>query len=316
MQCIKLKPNLGAEIIGVDLRDSLDGTAVRFIGDALVEHEVLVFRDQDITAGQQMRFARYFGDLTVHPFSPNTARHPELIVLDYSEDNPPALTDVWHSDETFREKPPMATILRARIVPEIGGDTLFASMSKAYEGLSEGMKAYIGGLEAIHDFKPFRSLFDNSEAHRLKLRELEDKYPNPAHPIVRAHPVSGKKVLFVNPQFTVRVKDMAEQESRSLLDFLFRQATAPEYQLRLEWRPDTLVFWDNRSVQHYAVHDYYPRRRLLERVTLAGDRPVAAAYDGQARPSAQMPARNKAGGWAVPEDNAGEQKPQRQFERE
>ena len=184
------------------------------------------------------------------------------------------LTDIWHSDETFRAEPPMGTMLRALIVPEIGGDTMFASMSAAFEGLSDRMQHFVSGLQGVHDFKPFRQLFSGDAEGRRSLRDFEDRYPPAVHPVVRLHPASGRKVLFVNPQFTVAIAGMEETESRSLLDQLFRQAMVPEYQIRHHWRPNTLVFWDNRAVQHYAIHDYYPQRRKMERVTMKGDKPV------------------------------------------
>ena len=150
-------------------------------------------------------------------------------------------------------------------------------MTAAYRGLSEGMKKYIHGLEAQHDFKPFRTLFGNSPKERTTLRRLEDKFPNPWHPVVRVHPVTRKRILNVNPQFTIRVRDMKEDESSHLLQFLYRQALVPEYQLRVKWQPNTVVMWDNRSVQHYAPHDYYPQRRLMERVTIVGERPIGVS---------------------------------------
>ncbi len=266
---------IGAEIDGIDLRRPLNPAQFRIVHDALVKHEVIVLRDQDITVDQQMAFGALFGELSIHPFSPNLADKPEVIILDYSKDNPPALTDVWHSDETFREAPPLGTILRAKVVPEVGGDTLFASMSAAYRGLSERTKQHIHGLEALHDFKPWRPLFGQSD--RSKLRKLEDDFPNPWHPVVRVHPVSGRRILNVNRQFCVRIKDLKADESDTLLEFLYRQATVPEYQLRVKWQPHTVVMWDNRSVQHYAAHDYYPARRTMERVTVKGDRPVGVS---------------------------------------
>ena len=263
---------IGAEIEGVDLRRPLGPAQFKVVHDALVRYEVIVLRDQDITVDQQMAFGALFGELSIHPFSPNLPDKPEVIILDYSRDNPPALTDIWHADETFRECPPMATILRAKVVPEVGGDTLFSSMSAAYRGLSERMKHHIHGMEALHDFKPWRPLFGQTD--RPKLRKLEDDFPNPWHPVVRLHPVSGRRILYVNQQFCVRIKDLKTDESDILLTFLYRQATIPEYQLRVKWQPNTLVMWDNRSVLHYAAHDYYPARRTMERVTVQGDRPV------------------------------------------
>ncbi|ETW99496.1 MAG: hypothetical protein ETSY1_14845 [Candidatus Entotheonella factor] len=296
-----LKPNIGAEILGVDLREPLEAAAIETLNHALAKHGVLVFHDQDMTVEQQMAFGRRFGDLSVHPFSAHLAEHPEVIVLDYTAENPPSLTDVWHSDETFRAEPPMATMLHAQIVPALGGDTLFANMAAAYKGLSAQMKGFLDGLEAIHDFKPFRTLFNHSDAHRKKLHELEDQYPHVTHPVVRIHPVSGAKVLFVNPQFTIHIKGMKADESRALLDVLFRQASIPEYQLRLEWRRHTVALWDNRLVQHYAVHDYYPQRRRMERVTIKGDRPVgpARAVVGLEADGATEPPKPEGGPWTI-----------------
>ncbi len=217
-----------------------------------------------------MDFGRRFGELTVHPFSPNDEKAPQLIKFRNDETNPPFGTDVWHSDETFRAEPPMATVLCAKEVPAVGGDTMFVSMSAAFDGLSDRMQQFISGLEAIHDLKPFRALFGDSEEDRKNLQHFELLYPPRVHPVVRIHPVSGRKVLFVNPQFTIAIMGMDERESRSLLDTLFQQALIPEYQFRHHWAPHTIAMWDNRSTQHYAVNDYYPQRRYMERVTIRG----------------------------------------------
>jgi hypothetical protein len=147
---------------------------------------------------------------------------------------------------------------------------MFASMSAAFDGLSDRMQQFISGLEAVHDFKPFRELFDDSEEERKNVMRWEQLYPPALHPVVRVHPVTGRKVLFVNPQFTVAIKNMDERESKSLLDILFQQAQIPEYQFRHHWAPHTLIMWDNRSTQHYAVNDYFPQRRYMERVTIKG----------------------------------------------
>ena len=263
--------NIGAEISGIDLTQPLGDAQFEALNAAFVRDEVLVFRNQDITLEQQMAFARRFGELSIHPFSPNLDAQREVILLDYSADNPPALTDQWHADETFRIAPPALTILRAHVLPAYGGDTLFSSMTAAYTGLSERMKQYIHGLEAQHDFKPWRPLFSHSEAHQAKLRQLEREYPNPSHPVVRVHPVSGRRVLNVNAQFTVKINGLKADENAMLLQFLYSRAQIPEYQLRVHWEPHTVVMWDNRSTQHYAPHDYYPQRRSMSRVTVAGD---------------------------------------------
>lgn len=267
---------LGAEVTGVDLAGPLDESSVEALKQAHAEHGVLVFPDQVISAEDLKRFGRCFGELTVHPFSTSAADSPELIVYDNKEGNPPAATDVWHSDETFREAPPMGTALCSKIIPELGGDTAFASMSAVYEGLSERWQRFLSGLEAVHDFKPFRGLFTRDRAGIEKLRKYEDLYPPVTHPVVTVHPITGRKVLFVNPQFTLCIKGMAEDESRMILDMLYRKTLIHEYHYRHRWQPDMVVFWDNRSVQHSALHDYYPKRRMLERVTIKGTRPVAA----------------------------------------
>lgn len=272
----RLGPFIGAEVRGVDLTQTLDSDSIGIITQAHAEHGVLVFPDQEISAEDLMRFGRYFGELTVHPFSTNSEDNPELIVYDNKEGNPPPRTDVWHSDETFRECPPLGTALCSKIIPELGGDTMFVNMGAAYEGLSERMQQFISGLEAIYDFKPFKELFSKTEAGWRKLREYEEIYRPMTHPVVRVHPITGRKVLYVNPQFTMHINGMEERESQALLDTLYRQAWVPEYQYRHHWQPNMVVFWDNRLVQHYAVHDYYPQRRLMQRVTIKGDRPVGA----------------------------------------
>ncbi|MFM8609217.1 MAG: TauD/TfdA dioxygenase family protein [Burkholderiaceae bacterium] len=270
-EVLRLGGNIGAEIRGLDLSRPLSREQFASLNAAFVRYEVLVFRNQDITLEQQMAFGRLFGELSIHPFSPNLDDQREVIVLDYSADNPPALTDQWHSDETFRTAPPMATILRAKVVPQYGGDTLFASMTAAYTGLSERMKQYIHGLEAIHDFKPWRHLFTSSEAHQAKLRELEREHPNPSHPVVRVHPVSGKRLINVNAQFVTKIKGLKDDEGQMLLQYLYSRAQIPEFQLRVKWEPHTIVMWDNRSTQHYAAHDYFPQRRTHNRVTVHGE---------------------------------------------
>jgi len=266
--------HLGAEIEGVDLTHPLDEITFRIVEDALVEHEVITLQNQSISSEQLMDFAKNFGELSVHPFSPNSDKIPELIIFDNDAGNPPFGTDCWHSDETFRLEPPMATMLHGLIIPEVGGDTVFASMTSAYAGLSDRMKLFISGLECIHDFKPFRALFSTNDKGRADLRYFEDLYPPIAHPVVRKHPISGKPVLFVNPQFSTKIVGMDEIESRNLLSQLFEQAKIPEFQFRHSWSVGSVVIWDNRSTQHYAVHDYFPERRKLDRVTVKGEKVI------------------------------------------
>ena len=272
-QVRRLGASLGAEILGVDLKAPMDDDAFAAFEAALVEHKVLAVRDQFLTTEQHVAFSRRFGELEVHPMRPQ-GKFPEILVLDNHKDNPVLSTDVWHSDTTFRKTPTKYTILRCEIMPEFGGDTLWANMEAAYEGFSDAFRTMISGLRAVHDFQNFRVLFKNTEEDRIKLHRMEDMFPNPSHPVVRTHPVTGRKSIYVNPQFTLRIEGLEPAESRAILDLLFAQARVPEYQFRIRWTPGTIVFWDNRSTQHYAANDYYPQRRRMERTAVVGDVPV------------------------------------------
>jgi len=266
---------IGAEVKGVDFSKPVDTLTAGEIYDALMRYSVIYFRNAAMTPAQHVDFGRLFGELTVHPFVPHLEEFPEVVVLDNHEDNPVFSTDHWHSDETFRVTPPMGSILRCLARPATGGETLWCDMVAAYEGLSDKMRNFLSGLEAIHDFKNFRHKFDHlppKERH-AKLAEMEEELPNPAHPLVRTHPVTKRKALFVNEQFTLAIKGMREDESRALLDFLYAQARIPEYQFRFHWEVNSMVFWDNRPLQHYAANDYYPQRRTMHRVTIKGDKP-------------------------------------------
>jgi len=268
----RLGVKLGAEVRGLDLKAPMDQATFAAFEATLVEHKVLVLREQHMTAAQHVALSRQFGELEVHPMRPQ-GEFPEILVLDNHKDNPVLSTDVWHSDTTFRKNPTRYTILRCQIMPKLGGDTLWADMEAAYEGLSAPFRGMIDGLRAVHDFHNFRVLFKNTDEDRARLRKMEELFPNPSHPVVRTHPATGRKSLYVNPQFTLRIEGLEPAESRALLDVLFAQAQVPEYQFRLRWAPDTIVFWDNRSTQHYAANDYYPQRRRMERTAVVGDVP-------------------------------------------
>ena len=265
-------PTIGAKIRGLDLSKTIDKETLVQLEDALVKHKIIYLRDQNINTAQQVTFGRRFGDLEVHPFRPE-GKIPEIMVLDNHKDNPVLSTDVWHSDTTFRECPTKYSILRCLKIPETGGDTLWADMCAAYVGLSDAIKNMIDELFAVHDFKNFRGLFSNSENDRKKVLELKKLYPTPTHPVVRTHPVTGRKAIYVNSQFTLGIVGMKDKESRALLELLYEQAQIPEYQFRLRWKPGTLAIWDNRSTQHYAANDYFPKRRHMERVAVIGDKP-------------------------------------------
>ncbi|OWO80967.1 hypothetical protein B5C26_15390 [Photorhabdus luminescens] len=278
----KLTPYFCAEIRDIKLNEPLNKDIIKTIESNLEEHEVLVFPDQDLTSEDLMRIGRYFGQLTVHPFAENSEKNPELIVFDYKNGNPPVLTDRWHSDETYKLCPPMATMLYSRIVPEIGGDTCFSSMTTAYDFLSIKTQDFIRGLEAIHDFSSYKYLFPDTEEGKKLLQKKELEYPPIAHPVVRIHPKTKKKTLFVNQNYTRYIRNMDQRDSDALLTQLFNTTSVLEYQYRHHWKPNMLVMWDNRSVQHAAVHDYYPNRRYMERVTIAGDQPISESEPASA----------------------------------
>ena len=203
----RLGARLGAEIHGLDLKNGLDAETHKALEAALIEHKVIVIRDQHLTTAQHVAISRPFGELEVHPMRPQ-GEFPEILVLDNHKDNPVLSTDVWHSDTTFRQTPTKYTILRCQIMPKVGGDTLWADMEAAYEGLSPTFRKMIEGLRAVHDFQNFRVLFKKTEEDQAKLRKMEEMFPNPSHPVVRTHPVTGRKSIYVNPQFTVRIEGL------------------------------------------------------------------------------------------------------------
>ena len=272
-QIAPVGPTIGAEISGLDIACELDDETFKALEEAVIIHKVVVLRDQNITTARQVEFGRMWGELEVHPFSPE-GEVSEIMVLNNHKDNPVLSTDVWHSDTTFRQCPTRYSILRCLAIPEAGGDTIWADMVAAYEGLSGTMQSMLAGRKAVHDFKNFRVLFGDGDDDRKRLRRMEELYPNPVHPVVRTHPVTGAKAIFVNPQFTVAIEGMTARESEVLLDFLYEQPKVPEYQFRLRWKPGTMAIWDNQSTQHYAANDYYPARRHMERVAVIGDEPV------------------------------------------
>ena len=263
---------VGAEIAGVDLRQSLDESTMAEIERALLEWKVIFFRDQDISTEDHLRFARWFGDLEVHPFAAYKEGYPEVLAITHDE-NSPGRENVWHSDVTWRLEPSLGSILRAIEVPAYGGDTLFSDMAAAYQGLDDATKAKIEGRTARHDFGNFRARMRKNGASEEEIEAFNAKYPNPSHPVVRTHPATGEKSLYVNRAFTQCIEGLDPEESNALLEHLYKQAAIPEYQCRFRWRPHSMAFWDNRAVQHYAAADYWPAKRQVERVTVCGDAP-------------------------------------------
>ncbi|MGY8790504.1 MAG: TauD/TfdA dioxygenase family protein [Pseudomonadales bacterium] len=275
-------PTIGAEISGINLAEPLGQAAFDALYATLMEYKVIYFHNQKMTADQQVAFGKRFGELEVHPFRPDLPNIPEMIVLDNHKDNPVLSTDIWHADTTFREEPTRFSILRCMIKPEFGGDTLWADMVSAYECLSTPVKEMITGLEALHDFKNFSLLYADDEEGQQKLLKMRKLYPRPTHPVVRTHPDTRERVLYVNPQFTIRMLGMSVKESDAILNLLYEQSKTPEYQFRLHWEPDTLCMWDNAGVQHYASNDYWPHRRRMERVAVIGEKPY---FDPDAKPA-------------------------------
>ena len=267
-----LSPCIGTEVHGIDLGADLDEATIASLSELLVERKVIFFRDQHIDMAQHVAFAARFGELEVHPFTANDPEFPEVIHLNNDRDHPPYI-NVWHSDVTWRAEPSLGSVLRARLVPEVGGDTLFANMEAAYDGLDEETRARIDGLEALHDNEGFLAGMKAQGASDAEVEAMRAKYPPAVHPVVRTHPISGRKSLYVNRAFTRQIVGMAPDESDALLQKLFLQAWIPDYQCRFRWRPDSIAFWDNRAAQHYAAADYWPNRREMERVTIIGDRP-------------------------------------------
>lgn len=265
----RISPCIGAEISGVDLRKPIDSETFDEIYAALLAYRVIFFRDQDISSEQHMKFARLFGELEEHPFIPSDAPDAEVVRFDKDE-KMVGVENVWHSDVSWREIPSLGSILRARIVPDIGGDTLFADMVAAYECLDEETKELIEGKRAVNDFtQSFGMLLSPEE-----LAEQQQKFPAVEHPLVRTSPDTGERSLYANGPFTSHIVGMDRKDSDELLGRLFLEARVPEYQCRFQWQKNSIAFWDNRVVQHYAANDYWPQRRQMDRVTIIGERPV------------------------------------------
>jgi taurine dioxygenase len=263
----KLTPVIGAEIGGIDLGASLSDRQLDEIHRALVENLVIFFRDQTFSPQQHLAFGRRFGDLHVHPAAPHEAGIPELMKIHADKDSPRANGEGWHTDVSCDPEPPMGTILHIRRCPPKGGDTLFASMYAAYEALSDRMKTYLQGLTATHDGEHvYRGLFDGQPEKQL--------YPRAEHPVIRTHPVTGKKALYVNRGFTTRITGIPVDESDGILRYLCEHMENPLFQCRFRWQPNSVAFWDNRCTQHRALWDYWPHTRSGYRVTIKGEKPV------------------------------------------
>tara|TARA_R110000787_G_scaffold61477_3_gene139315 strand:+ start:74611 stop:75477 length:867 start_codon:yes stop_codon:yes gene_type:complete len=270
---------IGAEIAGVDLSKTLSDEQFQDVHDALVDNHVVFFRDQEITPEGQLEFAKRFGTPEIHPIVEGSNAHPELIEVLKPTGEGASFGTGWHTDNTFFEKPTMVTMLYGIDIPPVGGDTLWASMEAAYDALSDGMKQLLDGLVAVHSasiaYDPRTTREKYEGKHSLKYKYSAAVEVEVEHPLIRTHEVSGRKGIFVNPMFTLRIKGMTDAESAPLLKYLYDFSTKPEFVCRFRWQPKSVAIWDNRCTQHYAMNDYVQYRRLMRRVTIGGDtRPV------------------------------------------
>jgi taurine dioxygenase len=259
---------LGAEILGVDLSKDFFEKEIR---KAFLEHQVIFFRDQALTPAQFMAFARCMGTPIEYPFVKGIAGFPEVIEVKKLEHERTNFGGIWHSDTTYLDEPPMGSMLLALEIPPYGGDTLFASQYLAYEALSDGMRKLIEDLVAVNSSA--KADVSKTREDRVKERGGRSQELVAEHPVVRTHPETGRKALYVNVAHTARFKDMSEEESAPLLSFLFQHQVRPEFTCRFQWRVGSLAFWDNRCAQHNPVNDYHGHRRVMHRITLAGDKP-------------------------------------------
>lgn len=268
---------IGAEVSGVALSGDLSPQVVAEIRQALLDHLVLFFRDQTLEPAEQLRFAEYFSPVLLPLIDSGGSDYPGITYLDAT--NPKGqYTERWHSDSTFLAEPPLGAVLSARQLPSVGGDTCWASMYAAYDALSPAMQHFLQGLTAVNSTE----ILDRVLAAMPNVVRRDDPGSATAHPVIRVHPETGRKLLFVNGNFTTRIVELSEAESRNLLDYLFRHINSPEFMVRFHWEPGSVAFWDNRSTQHCAIGDYN-ERRVMQRCMLQGDRPVGVT-------AASMPA--------------------------
>ncbi|MBM3941186.1 MAG: taurine dioxygenase [SAR202 cluster bacterium] len=265
---------IGAEVRGVFVGEGLDAETVAELRRAWLRHHVIFLRDQHLTSEQFLDFARRFGELDQYPLLKGIPGHPHIIEVAKYEHERVNFGGIWHTDTSYLERPPMGTMLLAREVPPVGGDTLFASLHAAYEALSPGMRRMLDGLAAVASSA-------KADVSRTREDRSRDAAPDDArreytaeHPVARTHPETGRKALYVNVAHTLRFAGMTEEESAPLLRYLFDHATRPEFTCRFSWEPGSLAFWDNRCALHNPVNDYHGHRRIMHRITLKGDRPV------------------------------------------
>jgi len=266
-----LSPIIGAEVSGVDISKPLDKDVLEEVNRALLDHQVIFFRDQEMSLERHKAFGRNFGSLHIHPTAAKIDGHPEILIIHADENSKAVAGMKWHSDVSCDLEPPMGSILHLHQIPKVGGDTMFASMYYAYEQLSGPIKSFISNLSAWHESI---GVHRDRLNHKGALRDGENAYPEALHPVVRTHPVTKKKTLFVNENFTTRIEGLNKNESDSILAMLYEHIATPEFHCRFRWKENSVAFWDNRCVQHRSVWDYYPQVRHGYRVTISGDKPV------------------------------------------
>ena len=263
-----LAVTIGTVVHGIDLREPLTPSTANYLKALMLERQVLFFRDQDLTVEQHMTVCRNWGELEIIPFLPQLPGQPEVLHIKRDADNKP-YENVWHSDVTWRTEPSFGSMLRAIEVPALGGDTLFCDMYAAYDGLPSHLKRACEGLQAVHSITVGLGLFTPPDV----LYEQSKKFPPATHPVIRTHPETGRKLIYVNRAHTQYIKGMRRDDSNTLLEQLYSRANTPEYQCRFKWQKNSIAFWDNRACQHYAAADYFPQNREMYRVTIVGDKP-------------------------------------------
>ncbi|MEE2776653.1 MAG: TauD/TfdA family dioxygenase [Acidobacteriota bacterium] len=286
-----LSPVIGAEIEGVDMSEPLDESTFTAIHAALLRHQVIFFRNQSVTLDQHKAFGKCFGELHVHPAAPSPEGHPEILKIHADERSKRIAGHGWHSDVSCDAAPPLGSILHLHQTPGSGGDTMFSSMYAAYDALSDTMKTFLGTLSAVHSSE---HVYRGRYGHTENLRD--EGYPESVHPVVRTHPETKRRALFVNSGFTRRIVGLERNESKALLEFLFEHVRTPEFHCRFRWDDDSVAFWDNRCVQHHALWDYYPQVRSGHRVTIVGDEPF---FDPDAVPRGEPTAQARGGGYGL-----------------
>tara|TARA_Y100001934_G_C12158577_1_gene680846 strand:- start:133 stop:984 length:852 start_codon:yes stop_codon:yes gene_type:complete len=268
----QLTPAIGAELTGINLSAPLPETTLDAIYDALIQHHVIFFPPQSISVSDHLAFARSFGEPEPpHPVYPHHPESEHVVVLHNGPDNPPN-TDGWHSDVTFQQTPPFASVLWARQVPRVGGDTLWTSLISAYDALPMGIQSEIEELNAVHDLGDYRNDFSRGETDGARLVEAHQKFGSAIHPLVQTHPVSKRKFVFANEGFTQHIVGLKASDSSHLLSYLYHHINQPEHQVRYHWSDGALAMWDNRCTWHYATADYLPHERIMHRITVLNDR--------------------------------------------